>query len=131
MVAPSKTEADSAPSLSDVTARSSGGPASKEAVRKAVAQVDHIIVELKNALTELEEVLDILEQAEIYQNVTERELDSLRQSLRRLHRGPDAPAAPSQRREERERPQNREERPQNREERAQKIEERSESAEPT
>ena len=124
MLPPAQEEADSTQNPPDATARGSGVPASKEAVRKAVTQVDHIISELKNALTELEEVLDILEQAEIYQNVTDRELESLRQSLRRLHRGRDGPTVQSQGREERERPQSREERLPNREE-------RSEPAEPT
>ncbi len=69
--------------------------ASRESIRSAVTQVEQITVELRRVLADLDEVLEILEQAEVHQTMTEREIESLRNSLRKLHRGRESsPAQP-------------------------------------
>ena len=69
-------------------------PAPPPAIADAIAEVTHIINDLKRVLDEMEEVLETLELAEVQKNADEREIESLRQALRHLDR-----RGPEQRRE--------------------------------
>ena len=55
-------------------------------IQKTIAEVEHITRTLREALDEMEQVMEVLELAEVQQNVTEAELQSLRTMLNRLQR---------------------------------------------
>jgi hypothetical protein len=61
---------------------------SASGIRRAIDQVLYIRTELRKALDELHEVLRTLDQAEREKNATEHEIETLRESLRGLHREP-------------------------------------------
>ena len=56
------------------------------AVQQAIEEVNHIIVNLRSTLDDMEEVLETLELAERQKNADEQEIETLRRSLRQLHR---------------------------------------------
>ncbi|HYV29982.1 MAG TPA: hypothetical protein VEO53_02550, partial [Candidatus Binatia bacterium] len=64
-------------------------PAHPAAVRQAIDEVMEVIASLRESLEQLDEVLEFLEEAERQKTVDEREIESLRQQLRRFHRPPD------------------------------------------
>jgi hypothetical protein len=55
-------------------------------LEQAILEVNHIIENLRETLDEMEEVLETLEFAERQKDADEREIESLRRSLRHLHR---------------------------------------------
>ncbi len=59
-------------------------PASPAAVQEAIEEVNHIIDTLKETLGDMEEVLETLELAERQKDADEREIETLRRSLRQL-----------------------------------------------
>ena len=61
-------------------------PASPAAVQQAIEEVNHIIETLQQTLGDMEEVLETLELAERQKTADEQEIESLRRSLRQLHR---------------------------------------------
>jgi hypothetical protein len=61
-------------------------PASAEAVKQAIDDVMQILASLRESSDKMDEVLEILEEAERQQTADEREIDALRQQLRRFHR---------------------------------------------
>jgi predicted RNase H-like nuclease (RuvC/YqgF family) len=56
------------------------------AISKAIEEVSQIVEGLKSALDQMEEVLELVELAERQKIEDEREIESLRQALRQLHR---------------------------------------------
>jgi hypothetical protein len=54
-------------------------------IAQAIEQVNHITDELRRALVHMEEVLETLELADRQKVEDEREIESLRRSLRNLH----------------------------------------------
>jgi predicted RNase H-like nuclease (RuvC/YqgF family) len=56
------------------------------AVHEAIEAVNHIIETLRATLDDMEEVLETLELAERQKNADEQEIETLRRSLRQLHR---------------------------------------------
>ena len=85
------------------------------AVSQAIDEVMEIIESLKRAVDQMEEVLELVELAERQKLADEREIDSLRRTLRQLHDRPhDRPRdvrGPREPRENRAAPQRREARP--------------------
>jgi hypothetical protein len=78
--------------------RRSGRPAHPDAVRKAIDEVMGIISKLREALEQMDEVLEILEEAERQKTADEREIESLHQALRRFQRpAGEIPRGPSSR----------------------------------
>jgi hypothetical protein len=61
-------------------------PASPAAVTEAIEEVSRIITSLQEVLDQMEEVLETLEVAEAQKTADEREIQSLRHSLRQLDR---------------------------------------------
>jgi hypothetical protein len=61
-------------------------PAEPAAVQKAIEEVNQIIDVLRDTIDEMEEVLETLELAERQKDADEREIESLRRSLRQIHR---------------------------------------------
>ena len=61
-------------------------PAEPAAISAAVSEVEKIVEALKRAAEQMEEVLELVELAERQKLADERELDSLRRALNRLHR---------------------------------------------
>ena len=55
-------------------------------VQKAIEEVSHIIATLRSTLEDMEEVLETVELAERQQTADEQEIETLRRSLRQLHR---------------------------------------------
>jgi hypothetical protein len=55
------------------------------AISQAVSEVTHIIEGLRQSLVQMEEVLELVELAERQKLTDEREIDSLRRALRRIH----------------------------------------------
>jgi hypothetical protein len=55
------------------------------AISHAVSEVTHIVESLRQSLTQMEEVLELVELAERQKLGDEREIDSLRRALRRIH----------------------------------------------
>jgi hypothetical protein len=71
-------------------------PAAPAAVAEAIEEVNQIIASLKQALEQMDEVLETLELAEVQKTADEREIQTLRQSLRQLdRRGPRERQEPS------------------------------------
>jgi len=64
-------------------------PATSEAVKKAIDDVMGILSSLRESSEKMDEVLEILEEAERQKTADEREIESLRQQLRRFHRAPE------------------------------------------
>jgi len=58
-------------------------------IRKAIAEVNQVIESLKTVLGEMEEVLELLEMAEVQKELDEGEIAALQQALKRLHRQED------------------------------------------
>lgn len=52
----------------------------------AIEEVNGIVDALRNALDDMEEVLEMLELFERQKNADEREIESLRRALRQMHR---------------------------------------------
>ncbi len=61
-------------------------PATPLAVTQAIEEVNQIIETLRTTLTEMEDVLETLELAERQKIADEQEIETLRRSLRQLHR---------------------------------------------
>jgi hypothetical protein len=61
-------------------------PAPPPSIAKAIEEVKGIIEELTEALDDMEQVLRILEDAEVQKNADEREIETLRRQLKLLHR---------------------------------------------
>jgi plasmid stabilization system protein ParE len=61
-------------------------PAAPASVQQAIEDVNQIIGALKEALDEMDEVLETLELAERQKTADEQEIESLRRSLRQLQR---------------------------------------------
>jgi predicted RNase H-like nuclease (RuvC/YqgF family) len=61
-------------------------PASKANIQAAIEQVNDIICALKESLEQMDEVLESLEYFERQGDADEREIESLRRSLRQLQR---------------------------------------------
>jgi hypothetical protein len=61
-------------------------PPPPPSVAKAIEEVKGIIEDLTEALDDMEQVLRILEDAEVQKNADEREIESLRRQLKMLHR---------------------------------------------
>jgi hypothetical protein len=61
-------------------------PADPASVTDAIEQVNKVIESLRESLDEMEAVLETLELAERQKNADEQEIESLRRSLRNLHR---------------------------------------------
>jgi vacuolar-type H+-ATPase subunit I/STV1 len=61
-------------------------PASPAAIQQAIQEVNQIIETLRRTLEDMDEVLETLELAERQQNADEHEIETLRRSLRQLHR---------------------------------------------
>jgi predicted RNase H-like nuclease (RuvC/YqgF family) len=79
-------ESYSAPIRQPVT--SSPPPEEKfegSAISQAVSEVTQIIEGLRQSLAQMEEVLELVELAERQKLTDEREIDSLRRALRRIH----------------------------------------------
>jgi hypothetical protein len=57
-------------------------PASPAAITAAIEEVNRIMESLRQVLDQMEEVLETLELAEVQKNADEREIESLRRSLR-------------------------------------------------
>jgi hypothetical protein len=55
-------------------------------VPQAIEEVNHVIDMLRSALDDMDEVLETLELAERQKNADEQEIETLRRSLRQLHR---------------------------------------------
>jgi hypothetical protein len=70
-------------------ATSAPKPFPAKAVQEAIEEVTHIIANLREALDEMEEVLETLELAERQKDADEREIESLRNALRNLQRSRD------------------------------------------
>lgn len=64
-------------------------PAEPASVRKAIDEVMEIVSSLRDSLDKLDELLELLEEAERQKTADEREIESLRQALRRFQRPPD------------------------------------------
>ena len=64
-------------------------PAHPESIRKAIDDVMEVIASLRESLEQMDEVLELLEEAERQKTADEREIESLRQALRRFQRPPD------------------------------------------
>jgi hypothetical protein len=64
-------------------------PAHPEAIRQAIDEVMQVIASLRESLEQLDEVLELLEEAERQKTADERDIESLRQQLRRFHRPPE------------------------------------------
>jgi len=69
-------------------------PAPPAAVEQAIEQVNHIIETLRKTLEDMEEVLETVELAERQKNADEQEIETLRRSLRQLHRPRDGGTHP-------------------------------------
>jgi hypothetical protein len=54
-------------------------------ISHAVSEVTHIVEALRQSLAQMEEVLELVELAERQKLGDEREIDSLRRALRRIH----------------------------------------------
>jgi len=61
-------------------------PASQAAVQKAIEEVTQVIETLRTTMDEMEDVLETLELAERQKIADEQEIETLRRSLRQLHR---------------------------------------------
>jgi len=61
-------------------------PAEPAAIGAAVSEVEKIVDALKRAAEQMEEVLELVELAERQKLADEREIDSLRRALNRMHR---------------------------------------------
>lgn len=61
-------------------------PASKASIQETIDQVNQIIDSLKESLEQMDEVLEVLEYFERQGHADEREIESLRRSLRQLQR---------------------------------------------
>ena len=61
-------------------------PASPATIQKAIDEVNQIISTLRETLDDMDEVLETLELAERQKDADEHEIESLRRSLRQLHR---------------------------------------------
>ena len=59
---------------------------SQPSVHTAIEEVNGIVDALRNALDDMEEVLEMLELFERQKNADEREIESLRRALRQMHR---------------------------------------------
>lgn len=66
--------------------RAPAHPAAPASVQEAIAEVNRIIEQLKESLDDMEEVLETLELAERQKTADEREIETLRRSLRHMHR---------------------------------------------
>jgi len=55
------------------------------AISRAIEEVTQIVESLKHTLDQMEEVLELVEVAERQKTADEREIESLRQALRRIH----------------------------------------------
>ena len=64
----------------------SGQIASKRSIQEAIEQVNQIVETLKESLEQMDEVLEVLEYFERQGQADEREIESLRRSLRQLQR---------------------------------------------
>lgn len=62
-------------------------PSQAQPIRRAIEEVSQIVLSLKTVLSEMEEVLELLEMAEVQKEVDEREIAALQQALSRLQRG--------------------------------------------
>jgi len=62
-------------------------PRTAHPIRSAIEEVNQIVESLKAVLSEMEEVVELLEMAEVQKEVDEREIAALQQALRRLQRG--------------------------------------------
>ena len=69
-------------------------PAAPEAVKQAIDEVMAILASLREAVDKMDEVLEILEEAERQKTADEREIEALRQQLRRFHRPAEEIARP-------------------------------------
>jgi hypothetical protein len=58
-------------------------------VSAAVGEVERIVEALKRAAEQMEEVLELVELAERQKLADEREIESLRRALNRMHRPPE------------------------------------------
>jgi len=63
----------------------SGTSTPVSAISRAIEEVTQIVELLKQALDQMEEVLELVELAERQKLADEREIESLRQALRRIH----------------------------------------------
>ena len=63
-----------------------GTAAVPSAVSRAIEEVTQIVELLKQTLDQMEEVLEIVELAERQKLADEREIESLRRELRKIHR---------------------------------------------
>lgn len=63
---------------------------SSDGIRQAIDQVARITVTLREALDDMEEVLETVELAERQKDVDEKEIEALRHALRRLQRDRDS-----------------------------------------
>jgi hypothetical protein len=64
-------------------------PASPKAIHEAIEDVNRVVETLKAALEDMEELLETLELAERQQEADEQEIETLRRSLRSMHRPPE------------------------------------------
>ena len=74
------------------------GARSPQTLQQAIEEVNQIIQTLRETLDDMEEVLETLELVERQQNADEQEIETLRRSLRQLHRpreGGHPPARPT------------------------------------
>jgi hypothetical protein len=65
-------------------------PASQRSVQEAIDDVSEIVETLRTTLEDMEELLETLELAERQKDADEQEIESLRRSLRQLHRPRDS-----------------------------------------
>jgi hypothetical protein len=69
-------------------------PAAPLSVQNAIEEVNHIVGTLREALDDMDEVLETLESAERQKDADEHEIESLRRALRQLHRPRDGGPPP-------------------------------------
>jgi hypothetical protein len=62
-------------------------PRPSQPIRKAIDEVHQVIASLKTVLAAMEEVIELLEMAEVQKEVDEGEIAALRQALKQLQRG--------------------------------------------
>jgi len=65
-------------------------PAPPEAIQSAIEEVNKILETLRKTVDDMDEVLETLELAERQKDADEREIESLRRSLRQMHHGRDS-----------------------------------------
>jgi hypothetical protein len=101
---PSKPKFPSAASVSIESAKEKFRPAPRDtepdgsAISRAIGEVMRIVDSLKQALEQMEEVLELVELAERQKIADEREIENLRRALRKIQmpRGRPDPEEPSQ-----------------------------------